>query len=93
MRVATLLALVLAAPVAAAPLSLLRTFTGPPTPYVIDLFGSRVVPYGTNALLVSSIYGQSASVPGSGRGYVLNVNTGSIVQTFDNPTPALFDYF
>lgn len=89
-----LLGLVLRVPTASGSLTHVRTLAGP----IPSAFGLRVVPVGTNQALVSAPYYCSGGMlctgfGASGAAYRVDLGTGTILQSFYNPTPALLDLF
>ncbi len=70
--------------------ALLRAFDDP-TPTTIDLFGTSVALSGDYALV--SAYAHDTSLTNIGQAHLFDVNTGALLQTFDDPTPTITDYF
>ena len=68
--------------------NLLQTFANP-TPETWDLFGNTVLPVGNN-VLISAIYDShgNPSTSLSGTVYLFDSTSGTLIRTFDNPTPA-----
>lgn len=69
---------------------LVRTFTNP-TPQTLDIFGESVAVTETHALI--SAYLDDTGATDTGIAYLFDVNTGAIIHTFANPTPAVSDEF
>jgi hypothetical protein len=70
--------------------TLLQTFNNP-TPAGGDFFGSSLAMSGNNAL-VGAPYDATGGV-NAGSAYLFDITTGTLLQTFNNPTPASFDSF
>lgn len=70
--------------------NLLQTFTNP-NPKSGDLFGHTVSLSGTKAL-ISSAY-DSTEATDTGIAYLFDIETGNLLQTFNNPTPQSGDRF
>ncbi len=70
--------------------ALLSTITNP-TPGSFDRFGAKVAAVGNNVLIGTPEDDNSGAVD-VGVAYLFN-NTGALLQTFRNPTPAAFDLF
>ncbi len=70
--------------------ALLRTFLNP-TPAYNDYFGWSVAAVGGNVLIGAP--NDDAGAPDAGAAYLFDANTGALLQTFLNPTPALSDGF
>ncbi|WP_254173309.1 Calx-beta domain-containing protein [Planktothrix pseudagardhii] len=62
-----------------------------PTPDVFDLFGYSVAIIGNNIIVGAP--NDSTLVPGGGTVYLLDGNTGQLLQTFFNPNPQPNDFF
>src|SRR5882672_2092451 len=62
-----------------------------PTPAFDDLFGYSVAALG-DAILVGAPY-DGTGAPGAGAVYLFDAQTGALLQTFTNPTPADYDLF
>lgn len=70
--------------------NLLRTLNNP-TPAEPDGFGYSVGVSGST-LVVGALY-DSTGARGAGSAYIFDAATGSLLRTFNNPTPALYDNF
>jgi FG-GAP repeat len=70
--------------------NLLRTFQKP-TPVVGDNFGSEVVTFGNNILIAAPLDDTGAT--DAGAAYLFDSVTGTLLRTFQNPTPAAGDRF
>jgi hypothetical protein len=70
--------------------TLLTTFTNP-VPVAGDNFGNSVAAIGSDLLLVSAI--DSGGVKGTGGTAYLFSTNGTLLSTFNNPTPGAYDYF
>jgi hypothetical protein len=70
--------------------TLLQTFSNP-TPAGGDFFGISVAISGNNALIGAS--GDDTDGDNAGSAYLFDITTGTLLQTFNNPTPASFDSF
>ncbi len=68
--------------------SLLRTFNNP-TPASGDSFGNSVSLSGNNVLI--GAYRDNTGALGAGSAYLFDATTGSLLRTFNNPTPAKGD--
>ena len=86
----TSLAGVIAPAQAFTPLSLTKTFNNP-TAEEYDNFGYSVSLSGTSALI--GAYGDKTGASGAGSAYLFDTTTGTLKQTFNNPTAEDFDYF
>ncbi|MCA2629311.1 MULTISPECIES: FG-GAP repeat protein [unclassified Microcystis] len=86
----TSLAGVIAPAQAFTPLSLTKTFNNP-TAEDDDYFGSSVSLSGTSALIGAPY--DNTGAPGAGSAYLFDTTTGTLKQTFNNPTPASADNF
>jgi len=69
----------------------LQTFNNPTPPGGNDEFGRSVAAFGSNVLIGSPLDDTGASNAGSA--YLFDSNTGGLLQTFNNPTPAVDDEF
>ena len=67
-----------------------RTFNNP-TPGQSDFFGYAVAGMGPNVLV--GAYQDDTSASDSGSAYLFDGATGTLLGTFNNPTPAISDYF
>ena len=65
-----------------------KTFHGP-APFANERFGSHFVAVGENVL----IFGNDPEYADNDIGYLFEVETGKVLHTFRNPTPAAGDYF
>ncbi|MGH7454209.1 MAG: DUF1566 domain-containing protein, partial [bacterium] len=70
--------------------TLLRTFTNP-SPTLSDQFGGAVAAVGSNVLIGTAF--EDNPTTNSGVAYLFDVNIGSPIQTFQNPTPGNTDLF
>jgi len=70
--------------------NLLQTFNNP-TPAGGDKFGVAVSLDGNNALIGAT--GDNTGANDAGSAYLFDATTGNLLQTFNNPTPALLDEF
>ena len=70
--------------------TLLQTFTSP-TPSTTDTFGGSVSVSGDNVLVGTG--GDDTGANDAGAAYMFNATTGTLLQTFTNPTPADGDLF
>lgn len=70
--------------------ALLQTFNNP-TPAVGDLFGWSVSIYGDKVLIGAPR--DNTGAPTSGSAYLYDATTGTLLQSFYNPTPAMDDFF
>ena len=70
--------------------ALLRTFQNP-TPADSDYFGRSVADVGSNVLVGAD--GDDTGASNAGAAYLFNGSTGALLRTFQNPTPAVNDYF
>ncbi|HAA33557.1 MAG TPA: hypothetical protein DCE56_44800, partial [Cyanobacteria bacterium UBA8553] len=70
--------------------ALLQTFSSP-TASAGDQFGFAVAGVGTNVLIGSPFDDTGAANAGSA--YLFNGSTGALLQTFNNPTPAVNEFF
>ncbi|AVQ73740.1 hypothetical protein B5D77_22800 [Microcystis sp. MC19] len=70
--------------------NLLKTFNNP-TPADFDNFGASVSLSGTSALI--GAYGDSTGASGAGSAYLFETTTGTLQQTFNNPTAEDYDNF
>jgi hypothetical protein len=70
--------------------TLLQTINNP-TPAIDDIFGSSVAISGNNALIGAPL--DATSGVDAGTAYLFDITTGTLLQTFDNPTPARTDFF
>jgi hypothetical protein len=86
----TSLAGVIAPAQAFTPLSLTKTFNNP-TAEEYDNFGYSVSLSGTSALI--GAYGDKTGASGAGSAYLFDTTTGTLKQTFNNPTAEDFDNF
>ncbi|MBE0544785.1 MAG: hypothetical protein IH623_25895 [Verrucomicrobia bacterium] len=69
--------------------TMLTTFTNP-APLADDNFGTGIAAVGNDRVLISAVdYG---GVRGGGTAYLFNTN-GTLLTTFINPNPAVYDYF
>ena len=71
--------------------ALTRTFTNP-TPGVNDNFGHSVAVSGNRAL-ISATGNNPGGIAGAGAAYLFDTDTGALLRTFLNPTPASSDNF
>jgi hypothetical protein len=72
--------------------ALTRTFADPgPTPTLLDNFGHSVALSGNRALI--SAIGEDRGASNAGAAYLFDTGSGSLLQTFLNPTPAATDAF
>ena len=72
--------------------TLTRTFANPgPTPNIVDNFGHSVAISGNQALI--SAIGDDRGASNAGAAYLFDTTTGSVLQTFLNPTPQSGDNF
>jgi len=71
--------------------ALLRTFLNP-SPAANDQFGSQVALRG-NLALIGAFNKDSGAIADSGFVYLFDTNTGALLRTFSNPTPATNDDF
>jgi hypothetical protein len=69
---------------------ILQTFDDP-TPTIRDLFGSTVALEG-NLALVGALFDSTQGIF-VGQAHLYDVSTGSLIQTFDDPTPTSSDQF
>ena len=86
----TSLAGVIAPAQAFTPLSLTKTFNNP-TAEDYDYFGNSVSLSGTTALIGAP--SDNTGATGAGSAYLFDTTTGTLKQTFNNPTPADGDNF
>lgn len=70
--------------------TVLTTFTNP-TPAAFDAFGWAVAAVGTDRVIISAL-SDSAAAPNNGAAYLFRTN-GTLLTTFNNPTPANGDGF
>jgi hypothetical protein len=70
--------------------SLVRTFPNP-TPADTDQFGLSIAAFG-GSIVVGAPYDDTGA-PDGGAVYLLDIFTGSVLQTFQSPSPAAQDYF
>ncbi len=70
--------------------TLLQTFNNP-TPAIDDNFGISVAISGTNAL-IGAPHDATGGV-NAGSAYLFDITTGTLLQTFNNPNPAIDDIF
>jgi len=70
--------------------NLLQTFNNP-TPVSGDNFGTSVSLSGNNVLVGTPFDDTGATNAGSA--YLFDATTGNLLQTFNNPTPGLFEFF
>ena len=70
--------------------SLLTTFTNP-TPFSDDLFGYAVAAMGNDRVLIGA-NSDDFGAQDTGRAYLFSAN-GTLLATFNNPTPQSFDFF
>ncbi|MDB9424005.1 FG-GAP repeat protein [Microcystis aeruginosa CS-564/01] len=87
---ATSLVGVIAPAQAFTPLSLTQTFNNP-TPEDDDSFGNSVSLSGTLALIGAN--GDNTGAQYAGSAYLFDTTTYNLLQTFNNPTPQIRDYF
>ncbi|MCA2743394.1 MAG: PEP-CTERM sorting domain-containing protein [Microcystis sp. M015S2] len=87
---ATSLVGVIAPAQAFTPLSLSQTFNNP-SPAGFDYFGNSVSVSGTLALI--GAYQDDTGASDAGSAYLFDTTTGNLLKTFNNPSPAGFDYF
>jgi outer membrane protein assembly factor BamB len=72
--------------------ALLRSFLDPgPAPTLSDNFGHAVAQFGNRALI--SAIGEDAGAANSGAAYLFDTDTGALLRTFLNPSPASGDNF
>mgnify|MGYP000197477038 CR=1 FL=1 len=69
---------------------LLHTFNNP-TPSFADVFGYSVSISGDNVLI--GAYNDDTGSTNAGSAYLYDATTGTLLQTFNNPTPAVGDFF
>jgi len=63
-----------------------------PTPEREDYFGNAIAPVGPDKVLIGA-RGDDTGAPNAGAAFLFDVNSGQLLQTFLNPTPAENDYF
>ncbi len=68
--------------------TLLRTFNNP-TPILNDVFGYSVSLSGNNALI--GAFGDDTGAENAGSAYLFDATTGTLLRTFNNPTPVQND--
>jgi hypothetical protein len=71
--------------------SLVRTFLNP-TPTLFGNFGQSVAISGNRAL-ISAIGNKAGATTSAGAAYLFDTDTGALLQTFPNPTPARSDQY
>jgi hypothetical protein len=69
---------------------LITTFVNP-TPADNDYFGHAVAGIGNDRVIISA-YGDNTGVVDAGAAYLFSTN-GTLLATFNNPTPAAYEYF
>ena len=62
-----------------------------PSPHANDLFGAALSLSGGRALIGATL--DATTGTGSGRAYLYDSSSGSLLRTFENPTPATNDFF
>ena len=87
---ALLFAVALAQPAPAQNATLITTFANP-TPASSDNFGYSVVAVGNDRVLIGA-YGDDTGAANAGAAYLFGTN-GTLLTTFNNPTPATTDSF
>jgi hypothetical protein len=70
--------------------NLAQTFNNP-TPAISDNFGNSLAISGDNALIGAS--GDDTGGDNAGSAYLFDITNGTLLQTFNNPTPAGGDFF